>query len=127
MTISRAWMMGLTVATMTLLGAGLQSPRATATQQAGVDAHATTGTGVVEEKSEKQGTVTIGGQVYGVVPATRIVDKNGELIPLKKLPVARVFRDEPMVDTAAIVSFEATETGHGWVLDYVRVQGQLPQ
>lgn len=127
MKTSRGWMALLALLAMMLPGAGLQTERSGATARTGVDAHASSGTGVVDAKDERQNTVTIAGEVYSVVPATRILGKTGEVIPLQKLPVARVFRDEPRVDTEALVSFEATETAHGWVLGYLRVEGTLPQ
>jgi len=76
---------------------------------------------------ESRGSVTIGGALYSVVPATRILDKSGETIPLKKVPVARVFRDDPRVDTEALASFEATETAQGWVLESLRTGAMLPR
>jgi len=127
MKTSRSWMALLALAAMMLPGAGLQSERPGATVRSGVDAHASSGTGVVDGKDEKQGTVTIGGELYSVVPATRILSKTGEAIPLKNLPVARVFRDDPRVDTEALVRFEATQTAHGWVLESLRVVTTLPQ
>ena len=124
---SRGWMAGFMLAAMLLPGAGLRAEPSEATARSGVDAHASSGTGVVEAKDEKQGSVTIGGELYSVVPATRILDKNGEAIPLKKVPVAREFRDDPRLDTEALASFEATETAHGWVLEFLRVGAMLPQ
>jgi len=124
---SQSWMMGLVLVAMLLPGAGLRAEPSEATARTGVDAHASSGTGVVEAKDEKQGSVTIGGEVYSVVPATRILSKTGETIPLKKVPVAREFRDDPRVDTDALASFEATETAKGWVLESLRVGAMLPQ
>jgi hypothetical protein len=85
------------------------------------------GTGIVEAKSVKDGTVTIGGSVYRVAPTTKILDKSGRPIPLAALPVANNRRDDGSVDVSAAVSFEATEAGSGWVLDQVRVVGELPR
>jgi len=124
---SRGWMAGLALAAMLLPGAGLRAEPSEATARSGVDAHASSGTGVVEAKDEKQGSVTIGGALYSVVPATRILNKTGEAIPLTKVPVARVFRDDPRLDTEALVSFEASETTRGWVLESLRVGAMLPQ
>jgi len=127
MNTSRGWMAGLVLAAMLLPGAGLRAEPSGVTARSGVDAHASSGTGVVDAVDEKQGTVSIGGELYSVVPATRILDKSGEAIPLKRVPVARVFRDNPRVDTEALVSFEATETARGWVLESLRVGAMLPQ
>ena len=124
---SRGWMAGLALAAMLLPGAGLRAEPSEATARSGVDAHASSGTGVVEAKDETQGSVTIGGALYSVVPATRILNKTGEAIPLTKVPVARVFRDDPRLDTEALVSFEASETTRGWVLESLRVGAMLPQ
>ena len=124
---SRGWMTLLALAALLLPGAGLRAEPSEARMRTEVDAHASSGTGVVDAKDEKQGTVTIGGEVYSVVPATRILSKTGEVIPLKMVPVARVFRDDPRVDTEALVSFEATKTAHGWVLESLRVGAMLPQ
>ena len=124
---SQSWMMGLVLVAMLLPGAGLRAEPSEATARTGVDAHVSSGTGVVDAKDEKQGSVTIGGEVYSVVPATRILSKTGEAIPLKMVPVARVFRDDPRVDTEALVRFEATKTTRGWVLESLRVGAMLPQ
>jgi len=124
---SRGWMTLLALAAILLPGAGLRAEPSEATARTGVDAHASSGTAVVDAKDEKQGTVTIGGEVYSVVPATRILDKSGEAIPLKRVPVARVIRDDLRVATEALVSFQATETAHGWVLESLRVGAMLPQ
>lgn len=127
MKTSRTWMTALVLAALLLPGAGLQATGSGATSRSGPDNHASSGSGVVEARDARQGTVIISGEVYSVVPATRIVNVSGEPISLAELPVARVFRDEPRVDTDALVSFEATETTRGWVLEHVRVQGTLPQ
>jgi hypothetical protein len=120
-------MAGLVLAAMLLPGAGLRAEPSEGAQRSEANAHASSGTGVVEAKDEKQGSVTIGGALYSVVPATRILSKTGEAIPLKMVPVARVFRDDPRVDTEALVSFEATKTANGWVLEYLRAGAMLPQ
>ena len=124
---SRSWMVGLMLAAMLLPGANLRAEPSEGTLRTQVDSHARFGTGVVEAKDEKQGSVTIGGALYSVVPATRILDKAGEPIPLKKVPVAREFRDDPRMDTEALASFEASETEHGWVLESLRTGAMLPQ
>ena len=108
-------------------GPSLQTGRSETAARSGPDTHASSGTGLVDAKDVRGATVSISGEVYGVTPATRIFSAHGEPIPLDKLPVARVFRDEPRVDTDALVSFEATETSRGWVLEVVRVQGTLPR
>ncbi|MCC6642763.1 MAG: hypothetical protein IT386_16505 [Deltaproteobacteria bacterium] len=111
-----------------VLGApSLQAGRLGAPSRSGPDAHAASGSGLVEAKDVRAATVTIGGEVYGVTPTTRIFDARGERIVLDKLPVARVFRDEPKVDVEALVSFEATETSRGWVLESVQVQAAPPR
>ena len=94
---------------------------------AGSEAAAEGGTGIVEAKSQKDGTVTIGGSVYRVAPTTKILDRNGRPIPLAALPVAQVRRDDGSVDVSAAVSFEATEAGQGWVLESIRVVGEVPR
>lgn len=127
MSKSRTWISGLAAAAMMLLGAGEEPAEAPASAPGGVQSHATSGTGVVEAKDTKQDTLTIGGQLYHVGPSTRIVNRGGEQIPLSQVPVARVFRDDPKLDVAALVDFEATETAHGWVLELVRLQAQMPQ
>lgn len=124
---SRGWMAGLVLAGMLLPGAGLRAEPSEGAPRSEANAHASSGTGVVEAKDEKQGSVTIGGELYSVVPATRILNKTGEAIPLTKVPVARVFRDDPRLDTEALVSFEASETEHGWVLESLRVGAMLPR
>jgi hypothetical protein len=126
MTMRRGWMTALATTGWLMLGASGQIERSGGSPT-GVDAHASSGTGVVEAKDPKHGTVTISGQLYSVAPTTRILDKTGQPIPLESLPVARIFRDEPMVDTAALVEFSASETGHGWVLESVKVQAKIPR
>jgi hypothetical protein len=71
--------------------------------------------------------VTLNGHVYHVVPSTKIVDVAGQPIPLVALPVAREFHDEPHVDTAAMVEFEAVQTGTGYVLERIQVRGRSPK
>jgi hypothetical protein len=135
-------MAGMALLASASLGAGQEQLRSTRDGQLGSNGaavgatsrdaltggnHAASGSGVVEAKDERVGTVTISGEAYLFGPNTRFFDKTGEAIPVQKLPVARVFRDEPQVDTSAIVAFEATETARGWILESVRVQGRLPQ
>lgn len=112
---------------ISLAGAGLDSARGGAQERSQSNRHAPAGSGLVEAKDVRGANVTIAGEVYAVTPATRIFDEQGERITLERLPVARTFRDEARLDSDAIVSFEATETSHGWVLDVVRVQGTLPR
>jgi hypothetical protein len=88
---------------------------------------ATSGLAAVEAKSTEKQTVTLNGHVYRVVPTTSIVDATGKAIPLVELPVAREFRDEPRLDTTALVEFEAIQTGNGYVLERVQVRGRAPK
>ncbi len=53
--------------------------------------------------------------------------RKGQRCRSHSVPVARVFRDEPRVDTDAVVSFEATHTAQGWVLENLRLVGELPR
>ncbi len=121
---NKTWVASLTVGAILLLGAGASAE----TFRRGDDApQATSGLAPVEAKSARDQTVTLQGRVYRVGPSTQILDEAGKPIPLVQLPVAREFRDEPRVDTAAVVEFEAIQTGSGYVLERVQVRGQLPR
>lgn len=94
---------------------------------AGAGSGAPSGTAVVEAKSLKESSVTLGGVLYRVAPTTKLLDAKGKPIPLAALPVAQVRRDDGSMDVSAAVFFEATEAGSGWVLDSVRVVGEMPR
>lgn len=124
MRMSRTWIVCGALAAGFLLGAGATP---SAAERAGGERQSVSSTGVVEATDTKRSTVTIGGEVYAVGPKTRLLDEKGAEIPLKDVPVARVFRDEPRVDTDALVNFEATQTAQGWALETLQRVGELPR
>jgi hypothetical protein len=121
---NKTWVASITVGAILLLGGGASAEMFRSSDET---PQATSGLAPVEAKSTEKQTVTLNGHVYRVVPATRIMDATGKTIPLVELPVAREFRDEPHVDTAAMVEFEAVQTGTGYVLERVQVRGRLPK
>jgi hypothetical protein len=121
---SKTWVASITVGAILLLGAGAGAE----TFRNGDGApQATSGLAPVEAKSTREQTLTLNGHLYRVVPSTRIMDEKGNPLPLVALPVAREFRDEPHVDTAAMVEFEAIQTGTGYVLERVQLRGRMPR
>jgi len=85
------------------------------------------GEGLVEAKDLVEQTVTLDGEVFRVLPQTKILDPGGRPIPLAAVPVAQERRNQLGIDVRAAASFEAVETGRGWVLERLHVRGAFPE